>query len=794
MTSLIEIIYAMTLAENRITAELPRGLHLVYYAPAGDKPACLIAARHLATPSPTELRVVRDALIAGLDHHTGCVLDHIIDEWTPTTKNDWDGYAITWTTLPGSAAFSHNPDLAHRVRLALERREVRESIRRKKSEDKRRDRRTVPARNPCSRRNPHETHPSLPALPHPSLPAGRLALTFARQHANTRRRTMLTYVTLTQIDDNPFQRRAEYGDLEDLAARIHAKRRDYPDTYGLMQVPIGRIVRHEPLLSATDEPLTRAQAEQLIADHGGLPGAMYRVQLAFGHRRLRAFRILAERYPSQYGQSMPVNVLQLSDEQMLDSVWSENRERRDLSAVEEAELLAEKLERARAEGGNQETVAQAWGLSRPTVANRLRLLDLPAEVQQANRDGRISERQALALLPVAELARRLNGQTVDWNLEKKPEPYGRPIAPAGFLAWALGHPDKTTSDAIRDYTRLVVDHTGRPLSDDLAVFEAGEGEEIVQSTCKGCAYRYNQHCLNRPCHDARWARFQAEIPRLAAALTGLPWSDDETHFPDNRDDAHANRLAYANGPRDGLVIGWRAQGWTHTWLNGSGGFTSRAETQKDWRNGLLLGRIPESDPAAAERKPSPPREHWSRIKHQTRDARKARVERAFVEASAPAVAIIDQLRPLFYLFAPELAKRQQSAEEYIAALVKRYWGGNYLYGSRDAYRDFLSAAGLDPDLVDSDNPDELLCERAAGALEDWYNFRDGNNDRRRTASTELYKVAVLFKERGVSETAGPDDLRELAHWLALAIADAKQILAEREEKARQTEEAAAPAD
>jgi hypothetical protein len=77
---------------------------------------------------------------------------------------------------------------------------------------------------------------------------------------------MQTYVTLDQIDDNPFQRRTQYGDLEDLADRIRAKRHDFPDTYGLMQVPIGRIV--------LVEPLSTFQAERLLRDNGGLPGGM----------------------------------------------------------------------------------------------------------------------------------------------------------------------------------------------------------------------------------------------------------------------------------------------------------------------------------------------------------------------------------------------------------------------------------------------------------------------------------------------------------------------------------------
>ena len=53
---------------------------------------------------------------------------------------------------------------------------------------------------------------------------------------------MLIYVPLNHIDDNPYQRRAEYGDIEELAERIHLAKASYPETLGLMQVPRGRIV------------------------------------------------------------------------------------------------------------------------------------------------------------------------------------------------------------------------------------------------------------------------------------------------------------------------------------------------------------------------------------------------------------------------------------------------------------------------------------------------------------------------------------------------------------------------
>src|SRR5690606_36468145 len=85
----------------------------------------------------------------------------------------------------------------------------------------------------------------------------------------------------------------------------------------------------------------------------------YIVELEFGHRRARAFQHLHESGAAGYEDAvMPVHIRALTDEQMLDGVWSENRARRDLSAVEEAELLRAKLVNT---GGSQRTVADAWG-------------------------------------------------------------------------------------------------------------------------------------------------------------------------------------------------------------------------------------------------------------------------------------------------------------------------------------------------------------------------------------------------------------------------------------------------
>lgn len=145
--SLVQIIRDLTTADGRATRELPRGLWLVAYPADADQPGRLIAGRYLSTPSPTELRVVRDALLEALDTHPSLVAGDVAAEWQETGRGDWQGYALTYHTLSTAAAFSHDEELRRRVRLALEQREQRTADRRRKAQTNRRPA-TGPDTNP----------------------------------------------------------------------------------------------------------------------------------------------------------------------------------------------------------------------------------------------------------------------------------------------------------------------------------------------------------------------------------------------------------------------------------------------------------------------------------------------------------------------------------------------------------------------------------------------------------------------------------------------------------------------
>ena len=101
---------------------------------------------------------------------------------------------------------------------------------------------------------------------------------------------------------------------------------------------------------------------------------------------------------------VPVSVRKVdSDRDLLETALVENLQRSDLNPVEEAEAYR----RLREEFDlTQETIAQRVGKSRSTVANALRLLQLPSEIQAMLREGALTAGQARPLLSVDDPAER----------------------------------------------------------------------------------------------------------------------------------------------------------------------------------------------------------------------------------------------------------------------------------------------------------------------------------------------------------------------------------------------------
>ena len=94
---------------------------------------------------------------------------------------------------------------------------------------------------------------------------------------------------------------------------------------------------------------------------------------------------------------MPVRIKDADDDQALELALVENIQRSDLNPIEEAYGYRRMMERRNL---TQSEVAQAMSKGRSTVANALRLLELPEEAQQLLFEEKISAGHARAILSI----------------------------------------------------------------------------------------------------------------------------------------------------------------------------------------------------------------------------------------------------------------------------------------------------------------------------------------------------------------------------------------------------------
>lgn len=124
----------------------------------------------------------------------------------------------------------------------------------------------------------------------------------------------------------------------------------------------------------------------LVTNRGG------QLELIAGERRLKAAKLAGL-------TKVPVIIREADEQQKLELAIIENIQRHDLNPIEEADSY-QKL--SREFGLSQEEVAQKVGKSRSVVANKLRLLQLPTEIQRALIEEKITEGHAKAILAVTD--------------------------------------------------------------------------------------------------------------------------------------------------------------------------------------------------------------------------------------------------------------------------------------------------------------------------------------------------------------------------------------------------------
>lgn len=121
-----------------------------------------------------------------------------------------------------------------------------------------------------------------------------------------------------------------------------------------------------------------------------------RYQIIAGERRWQACRLLNLK-------TVPVRIKEADNDQALELALVENLQRSDLNPIEEAYGYRRMMERR---GMTQAEVAQAMSKGRSTVANALRLLDLPEDAQQLLFEEKITAGHARAILSIPTLEGR----------------------------------------------------------------------------------------------------------------------------------------------------------------------------------------------------------------------------------------------------------------------------------------------------------------------------------------------------------------------------------------------------
>lgn len=153
--------------------------------------------------------------------------------------------------------------------------------------------------------------------------------------------------------------------------------------------------RFQPRLSFDEKALN--ELAESIKQHGIIQPLIVRqladkYEIIAGERRYKAATLAGL-------STVPVIVTNLSDAKSAEVALVENIQRKNLSSIEEALSYKRKIDK---DNLTQEQLAKLLGLSQSTVANRLRLLNLSDEVQDALLKEKISERHARSLLQISD--------------------------------------------------------------------------------------------------------------------------------------------------------------------------------------------------------------------------------------------------------------------------------------------------------------------------------------------------------------------------------------------------------
>lgn len=214
--------------------------------------------------------------------------------------------------------------------------------------------------------------------------------------------------------------RVEVGDfsmaVRDSFSRIFGLT-DKTENEEIRQLPVEEIVPnpYQPRTVFDDEKID--ELCQTIRTHGLIQPIVVRLrdgqyELIAGERRLRATKKLGM-------ERIPAIIKDFNDAQTASIALIENLQREGLTAIEEAVAYQKLID---LHDLTQESLAQRLGKGQSTIANKLRLLHLPQEIQDALLTRQVTERHARALIPLkdAELQNKVLAEIIEreWNVKQ----------------------------------------------------------------------------------------------------------------------------------------------------------------------------------------------------------------------------------------------------------------------------------------------------------------------------------------------------------------------------------------
>lgn len=159
--------------------------------------------------------------------------------------------------------------------------------------------------------------------------------------------------------------------------------------------------RFQPRLTFDENALN--ELANSIKEHGIIQPLVLRkvndkYEIIAGERRYKAAQVAGL-------TEVPAIITDINDNESAEVALVENVQRKNLNSMEEARSYKKILDKGYL---TQEALAQKMGISQSSLANKLRLLNLTPEVQEALLTSKISERHARSLLMVSDPARQVS--------------------------------------------------------------------------------------------------------------------------------------------------------------------------------------------------------------------------------------------------------------------------------------------------------------------------------------------------------------------------------------------------